>query len=68
MNKFLTTLIITVWVLGIALISVQNAAPVSLRFLIFQSVQIPMGLVLAFSATLGMLGMAIALPLLRPSK
>jgi uncharacterized integral membrane protein len=68
MAKFLTALIFAVWIVAIALLSVQNAAPVSLRFLAFESVQIPVGLVLALSAALGMVGMAIALPLLRLSK
>jgi uncharacterized integral membrane protein len=68
MAKFLTALIFAVWIVAIALLSVQNAAPVSLRLLAFESVQIPVGLVLALSAALGMVGMAIALPLLRLSK
>jgi uncharacterized integral membrane protein len=68
MAKFVTALIFAVWIVAIALLSVQNAAPVSLRFLVFESVQIPVGLVLALSAALGMLGMAIALPMLRLSR
>ncbi|MBD2088540.1 DUF1049 domain-containing protein [Microcoleus sp. FACHB-1515] len=62
MANFLTALILGAWVCAIALISVQNATPVSLRFLTFQSVAIPVGVVLAFCATLGMVSMAIALP------
>jgi uncharacterized integral membrane protein len=68
MAKFLTALIFAVWIVTIALISVQNATPVALRFLVFESVQIPVGLVLALCAGLGMVGMAIALPLLRWSR
>jgi uncharacterized integral membrane protein len=56
-------LIIAVWVMAIALISVQNATPVSLRFLALQSIQIPFGLVLAFVVAGGLLGMAILQPL-----
>ncbi|MEO3704844.1 DUF1049 domain-containing protein [Trichormus azollae] len=56
-------LIIAVWVMAIALISVQNATPVSLRFLGLQSIQIPFGLVLAFVVAGGLLGMAILQPL-----
>lgn len=63
MARFLTMLIIALWVGAIALISVQNATPVTLQFLFLRSVEIPMGLVLAFSAGLGMLGAAIVLPL-----
>ncbi|BDI18876.1 hypothetical protein ANSO36C_46780 [Nostoc cf. commune SO-36] len=60
---FLTSLVIAVWVIAIAVISVQNATPVSLKFLTFQSIQIPMGLVLAFSAVVGLIGMALLQPL-----
>jgi uncharacterized integral membrane protein len=65
MAKFFTALIFAIWIVAIALLSVQNATPVSLRFLAFQTVQIPVGLVLALSAALGMVGMAVALPMLR---
>jgi uncharacterized integral membrane protein len=68
MSKFFTILIFALWVVAIALISVQNATPVALRFLMFESVRVPVGLVLALSAALGMVGMAIALPLLRFSR
>ncbi|MCW5316272.1 DUF1049 domain-containing protein [Nostoc sp. KVJ3] len=60
---FLTSLVVAVWVIAIAIISVQNATPVSLKFLTFQSIQIPMGLVMAFSAGLGLIGMALLQPL-----
>ncbi|MBN3883262.1 MAG: LapA family protein [Nostoc sp. JL34] len=60
---FLTSLVVAVWVIAIAIISVQNATPVSLKFLTFQSIQIPMGLVLAFSAGIGLIGMALLQPL-----
>lgn len=65
MAKLVIMVIVAFWVSAIALLSVQNAAPVALRFLTFQSVQLPMGLVVAFSAAVGMVGMAIVLPLLR---
>jgi uncharacterized integral membrane protein len=59
----LISLIVALWVVAIAIISVQNATPVSLQFLIFRSVQIPFGLLLAFSAGVGFIGMAIIQPL-----
>lgn len=59
---FLTSLVVAVWIIAIAIISVQNATPVSLKFLTFQSIQIPMGLVLAFSAGVGLIGMALLQP------
>ncbi|KAM3090121.1 LapA family protein [Phormidesmis sp. 146-35] len=62
--SLLTATIVAVWIVAIALISVQNATPVALRFLNFQLIEIPFGLVLAFSAGIGVLGTAIAQPLL----
>jgi uncharacterized integral membrane protein len=61
--NLLTIVIFAGWVVAIAIISVQNATPVSLRFLTFQSIQLPAGLVLAFSAALGMLAMALTQPI-----
>lgn len=60
----LTSLIVAFWVVVIAILSVQNATPVSLKFLTFQSVQIPVGLVLAFSVGLGIIGTGLLQPLL----
>jgi hypothetical protein len=51
-----------VWVSAIALISVQNATPMSLRFLTVRSARIPVGLLLGFSASAGMVGTALLLP------
>lgn len=62
--NFLIVLIIAIWVAAIALISVQNATPVSLRFLVFQSIQIPFGLMLAFSVVVGLLSTVVLQPLL----
>jgi uncharacterized integral membrane protein len=65
--KTLTTLVISIivalWVLGIAIISVQNAEPISLRFLTFRSIQMPFGLVLSFCAAFGIISMALLQPL-----
>ena len=61
--NFFILVIIAVWVVAIALISVQNATPVSLQFLVFQSLQITFGLMLAFSVGVGLLGTAVLLPL-----
>ena len=56
----LISLIVATWVGAIAILSVQNFAPVALNFLAFRSIEIPVGLVLAFSVGIGMVGMAIA--------
>ncbi|PAX55913.1 lipopolysaccharide assembly protein LapA domain-containing protein [Brunnivagina elsteri] len=61
--NLLTSLIIAFWVIAIAVLSVQNAEPISLKFLSFQSIQIPFGLVLAFSAGIGIMSVAILKPL-----
>ncbi|MBW4615722.1 MAG: LapA family protein [Desmonostoc vinosum HA7617-LM4] len=61
--NLLISVVLAIWVVAIAIISVQNATPVSLKFLTFQSVQIPVGLVLAFSAGAGVIGMALLQPL-----
>ncbi|MTJ52965.1 DUF1049 domain-containing protein [Anabaena sp. UHCC 0253] len=63
--NFLISIIIAIWMVAIALISVQNATPISLRFLGFQSIQIPFGLMLAFSVAVGLLSAAVLQPLWR---
>ncbi|MER3432130.1 MAG: DUF1049 domain-containing protein [Leptolyngbya sp. ERB_1_1] len=60
----ITACIVAVWIGAIALVAVQNAAPVSLRFLTFQTIELPFGLVIAFSVMVGILGTAIVQPLL----
>ncbi|WYM02314.1 MAG: LapA family protein [Gloeotrichia echinulata DVL01] len=61
--NLLISVVIAVWVVAIAIISVQNATPVSLKFFTLQSIQIPFGLLLAFSAGVGLIGIAILQPL-----
>ena len=48
---------------AIGIISVQNAAPVSLNFIFFQSIQMPVGVVLAMSMSAGLIGGALLQPL-----
>ncbi|MEG4998851.1 LapA family protein [Microcoleus sp. B4-D4] len=48
---------------AIGIISVQNAAPVSLNFIFFKSIQMPVGLVLATSISAGLIGGALLQPL-----
>lgn len=61
--NLLTSIILACWVVAIALLSVQNATPVSLKLLTFESIQLPIGLVMAFSASLGIIAMALTQPL-----
>jgi uncharacterized integral membrane protein len=64
----LTALIVAAWTGAIAILSVQNFALVSLRLFTWESVQIPVGLVLAFAAGVGMVVTAVVqlLPTIRP--
>lgn len=57
--SFLAVILIAVWVGAIAIVAVQNFTAVSFRFLQFQSIQMPFGLVLAFSVGLGAVGTAL---------
>ncbi len=53
--SILAALSVTAWVIGVAILSVQNATPVTLKFLVFQSIQMPVGIVLAFSVGIGVI-------------
>jgi len=61
--NLLTSIVVAFWVVAIAILSVQNVTPVTLKFLRLESIQIPVGLVLAFSAGVGIIGMALLQPL-----
>jgi uncharacterized integral membrane protein len=58
------SLLLAILVSAIGIISVQNATPVSLNFTFFQSIQMPIGVVLAMSLSVGLIGGAILQPLL----
>jgi uncharacterized integral membrane protein len=64
MPRLLLVLIPAVWVVAIAILSVQNATPVAIKFLTFQSVALPFGVVLSFCAAGGMVATALLLLLL----
>lgn len=57
-SRLLVVMLPAVWISAIAILSVQNATPVSLKFLVFRSVEIPIGVALGFCATGGMIGTA----------
>jgi uncharacterized integral membrane protein len=63
MTRFLTSLILAVWISAIALLAIQNATPVALQFLGLRTIEIPLGLVMAFAASIGMIGTAVLLNL-----
>jgi uncharacterized integral membrane protein len=56
--------LLAILVSAIGIISVQNATLVSLNFTFFQSIQIPVGVVLAMSLSAGLIGGAILQPLM----
>ncbi len=64
MVNFVVSLIAATWIALIALISVQNASIVNLRFIFWQSIDLPWGLVLAGAVALGFI-IGGCLPLLR---
>jgi len=59
----LNTLIIVSWIIAIAIFSIQNIQNVSVRFLTFESITVPVGILLAFCGVIGML-LGWLLPLL----
>jgi uncharacterized integral membrane protein len=64
MVRFLIAFIVAFWICAIALIAAQNGTRVSLQFLGMQTIEIPLGIMLAFSAAIGMLAAAVVSPLL----
>jgi uncharacterized integral membrane protein len=61
--KVLAFLIIGLAIVGAALFSVQNATSVSIQFLSWRSIELPLGLILSLSFTIGLL-LAVTLPLI----
>jgi uncharacterized integral membrane protein len=53
MTKLLISIIAAAWIAFIALISVQNASIVNLKFVFWNSIDLPWGLVLAGGVALG---------------
>ncbi|WP_293133305.1 DUF1049 domain-containing protein [Okeania sp. SIO3I5] len=66
MQKFISPIIssimLALWISGMAILSVQNATPISLKFLGFQSIQIPIGVILSLSVSVGLIISSILLP------
>jgi hypothetical protein len=59
----LINLLLAIWIGAIALVSVQNATPVALKFIMFESIQIPVGVILAFCGILGLILGSLVKPL-----
>lgn len=56
---FLISLVIAAGVVATAIFSVQNATAVSVQLLVFRTVQMPVGIVLAIAATGGLLAVPL---------
>jgi uncharacterized integral membrane protein len=52
-SKLLISLIISSWLILIAVFSIQNITPVSLSFLFFKSINIPVGVLLTMFGAMG---------------
>ncbi|MGK7901408.1 MAG: DUF1049 domain-containing protein [Hormoscilla sp.] len=59
----LMAIVLALWVSAIAIISVQNSTAISLKFIVFQSVSLPVGIMLGFTVGVGVIAGAIAQPL-----
>lgn len=55
LTALLTAMIAATWIGAIAILSIQNITTVSLKFFAFSSLQLPVGVLLAFSAAAGWL-------------
>lgn len=51
----INTLIFSIWIVAIAIFSIQNIQDVSVKFLTFESITVPVGILLAFCASVGAL-------------
>jgi uncharacterized integral membrane protein len=60
--------LVGIWMLAIALITVQNAAPVSIVFFGQKTVAMPFGLLLTGVTVIGMVGVGLLQPLLFPRR
>ncbi len=58
--NLLSSLVIALWVVLMSVMSIQNVADVTLHFLSFESIKIPVGVVMSLSLAVGI----IAQPLL----
>ena len=56
----LIAIVLAMWVSAIAILSVQNPTAISLKFLGFQSIRLPVGVMLGFTVGIGVIGGAIA--------
>ena len=65
MQQLLLALILALWVIVIAIVSVQNATPVAIEFLGLRSVELPVGVVLSFGVAGGLVVTALLIKVVR---
>lgn len=65
MQTILINILVIFWIGAIALIAIQNATPFTLQFFSWQTISIPLGIMIAFSVILGVITGTIMLPLLQ---
>jgi lipopolysaccharide assembly protein A len=53
--NLLSSLILALWIVLISVMSIQNVADVTLHFLSFESIKIPVGVVMALSLSVGII-------------
>ncbi len=58
-TNLLTSIIVAGWISAIAILSVQNYTAVSVKFLSFESIEMPVGIVLGFAVGVGLVCGAI---------
>ena len=63
MIHFCLSLLLSLWMVAVAILSVQNATAVTIQFFAWQSVDMPVGIVLAFSFALGVIMVALVRPI-----
>lgn len=61
--NLIVSLIVATWVIAIAILSLKNVTPISLKFFTFTSIQIPFFLAIALSVGAGIVVMALIQPL-----
>ena len=69
LNRLFASTILAVLVTFFSIFSIQNITPVSLKFLVFESISLPLGILLALSTGVGLIfGAIIPLLLIKKTK
>ena len=61
--NIVSSILMAIWIVAIAIFSIQNIQDVSLRFLVFESINFPLGVLLALCGAVGII-LGSLLPLL----